>query len=76
MLEEICPRSDPDIAHMRYYLGHIQGRLITGLYKGPFRVPQLIYGDAHLASVGPTAAAGEAVTDARKESLKIYKDRK
>ena len=27
-----------------------------------------IYGDEHLASVGPTTAAGEAVTDAQKES--------
>ncbi len=23
-MEEICPRSDPDIAHMKYYLGPLK----------------------------------------------------
>ena len=27
---EICPRSDPDIAHMRYYLGPLFSQCTTG----------------------------------------------
>ncbi len=26
---EICPRSDPDIAHMRYYLGPLKSKYNT-----------------------------------------------